>query len=143
MTQLSKPPHFCTVCRSQTALSNSMKLSHAMWEIWVPFLGQEDPLKKGMATHSSILAWRIPQTEEAGGLQSMGSYRIGHDCATNTRTFIIDLQCRANLCCTTKQLLYTYLRSFLYSFPLWFITDIEYIKQFSVLYIKTFLLYQL
>ena len=41
-------------------------------EIWVQFLGQEDPLEEGMATHSSLLAWRIPWTEEPGGLQSMG-----------------------------------------------------------------------
>ena len=40
---------------------------------------QEDPLEKGMVTHSSILAWRIPWTEESGGLQSMGSQRVGHD----------------------------------------------------------------
>ena len=51
----------------------------AMWEIWVGSLGQEDPLEKGMATHSSILAWRIPWTEEPGGLQSMDSQRVGHD----------------------------------------------------------------
>ena len=44
-----------------------------------PFLGQEDPLKEGMATHSSVLAWRIPRTEEPGGLQSMGSHRVRHD----------------------------------------------------------------
>ena len=50
----------------------------AMQETWVCSLGQEDPLEKGMATHSSILAWRIPRTEEAGGLQSMGSQRVGH-----------------------------------------------------------------
>ena len=42
-------------------------------------LGQEDPLEKGMATHSSIIAWRIPWTEEPGGLQSIGSQRAGHD----------------------------------------------------------------
>ena len=41
--------------------------------------GQEDPLEEGMATHSSVLAWRIPWTEEPGGLQSMGSQRVGHD----------------------------------------------------------------
>ena len=46
---------------------------------WVQFLGQEDSLEKEMATHSSILAWRIPWTEELGGLQSMGSQRVGHD----------------------------------------------------------------
>ena len=51
----------------------------AMQETWVSSLGQEDPLEKGMPTHSSVLAWRIPQTEEPGGLQSMGSQRVGHD----------------------------------------------------------------
>ena len=49
-----------------------------MPETWVRSLGQEDPLEKGMATHSSILAWRIPWTEEPGGLQSMGSQRVRH-----------------------------------------------------------------
>ena len=48
-------------------------------EIWVRSLGWEDPLKEGMATHSSILAWRIPWTEEPGELQSIGSKRIRHD----------------------------------------------------------------
>ena len=51
----------------------------AMWETRVQSLGQEDPLEKGMATHSSILAWRIPWTEEAGRLQSRGSQRVRHD----------------------------------------------------------------
>ena len=51
----------------------------AMQETWVRTLGQEDPLEKEMATHSSILAWRIPWTAEPGGLQSMGSQRVGHD----------------------------------------------------------------
>ena len=50
-----------------------------MQETWVPSLGREDPLEKGMATHSSILAWRSPWTEEPGGLQSIGSQRVGHD----------------------------------------------------------------
>ena len=45
----------------------------------VRFLGQEDPLQKEMATHSSTLAWKIPWTEETGGLQFMGSQRLGHD----------------------------------------------------------------
>ena len=48
-------------------------------ETWVRSLGQEDPLEKDMATHSSILAWRIPWTEEPGGLQSTGSQRVGQD----------------------------------------------------------------
>ena len=51
----------------------------AMRETWVRFLGREDPLEKEMAIHSSILAWKIPWTEESGGLQSMGSQRVGHD----------------------------------------------------------------
>ena len=51
----------------------------AMWETWVPSVGGEDALEKGMATQSSILAWRVPWTEEPGGLQSMGSRRGGHD----------------------------------------------------------------
>ena len=50
-----------------------------MWETWVQSLGWENPLEKGIATHSSILAWRIPWTEEPGGLQSMKSQRVGHD----------------------------------------------------------------
>ena len=49
-----------------------------VWQTRVGPLGQEDPLEKGMATHSSILAWRIPRTEEPGGLQSTGSQRVGH-----------------------------------------------------------------
>ena len=57
-----------------------------MWETRVWSLGQEDTLEKEMATHSSILAWKIPWTEESGGLQSMGVQRIGHDWATNTYT---------------------------------------------------------
>ena len=50
-----------------------------MQETWVQFLSQEDSLEKGMATHSSILVWRIPWTEEPGGLQSMGSQRVRYD----------------------------------------------------------------
>ena len=51
----------------------------AMQETWVQSLGQDDPLEEEMATHSSILAWRIPWTEEPGRLQSLGSQRIGHN----------------------------------------------------------------
>ena len=50
-----------------------------MQETWVRSLGWEDPLEKGTATHSSVLAWRIPWTEEPGGLQFMGSQRVRHD----------------------------------------------------------------
>ena len=56
-------------------------------ETRVRSLGREDPLEKGMATHSSILAWRIPQAEEPGGLESMGSQRVRHNRVTNTFTF--------------------------------------------------------
>ena len=51
----------------------------AMQEIWVQLLGREDPLEKEMATHCSILVWRIPWTEEPDGLQPMGPPRVGHD----------------------------------------------------------------
>ena len=50
-----------------------------MWETWFQSLGWEDPLEKGMATHSSILAWRMPIKEEPGRLQSIGSQRDGYD----------------------------------------------------------------
>ena len=56
-----------------------VKTLPAMWETWVWSLGWEDPLEMGMAIHSSTLAWRIPWMEEPGGLQSMGSQRVGHD----------------------------------------------------------------
>ena len=51
----------------------------AMWETWVQSLGQEDPLQKEIASHSSTLAWKIPWMEEPGMLQSMGSQSVGHD----------------------------------------------------------------
>ena len=60
-------------------MAQTVKNLLAMKETWVQSLGQEDPLEKGMATHSSILAWRIPWTEEPGGLQSMALQRGRHD----------------------------------------------------------------
>ena len=60
----------------------------SMKETWVRSLGWEDPLEKEMATHSSILAWRIPWMEEPGGLQSTGSQRVGHDWATSLSDFV-------------------------------------------------------
>ena len=68
---------FLTAGASQVA--QRLKHMPAMRETWVRSLGQEDPLEKEMATHSSILAWRIPWMEEPGGLQSTGSQRVGHD----------------------------------------------------------------
>ena len=60
-------------------MAQTVKRLPTMWEIWVRFLGREDPLEKEMATHSSTLAWKIPWMEEPGKLQSMGSQRVGHD----------------------------------------------------------------
>ena len=60
-------------------MAQMVKNLPATQEIWVHSLGQECPLEKEMATHFSILAWRIPRTEEPGRLRSMGSQRVGHD----------------------------------------------------------------
>ena len=60
-------------------MAQTIKNLPAMRETHVPSLGWEDPLKKEMATYSSILAWEVPWTEEPGRLQSMGSPRVGHD----------------------------------------------------------------
>ena len=60
-------------------VAQTVKRLSPMLETWVRSLGLEDPLEKEMATYSSILAWKIPWTEEPGRLQSMGSQRVGHD----------------------------------------------------------------
>ena len=60
-------------------MAQMVKNLPAMQETWVLSLGQEDPLEKGMAAYCSILAWRIPWTEEPGSLQSMGLQRVGHN----------------------------------------------------------------
>ena len=60
-------------------VAQTLKNPPAKWETWVQSLGWEDTLEKGMATHSRILAWRIPWTVEPGRLQSMGSQRVGRD----------------------------------------------------------------
>ena len=57
-------------------VAQAVKNLRAMWETEVQFLGDEDPLEKGMATYSNILAWRIPWTKEPGGLQSIGLQRV-------------------------------------------------------------------
>ena len=56
-------------------MAQIVKSPHAMQETWLQSLGQEDPLEEGMATHMSILAWRIPPSEKPGGLQSKGSQK--------------------------------------------------------------------
>ena len=63
----------------------------AVQEPWVQSLGQENPLEKGMATHSRILVWRTSWTEEPGGLQSMGLQRVRHNWVTNTLTFLFSI----------------------------------------------------
>ena len=60
-------------------VAQMVKRLPTVWETWVRSLGQEDPLEKEMATHSSALAWKIPWTEERSRLQSMGSQRVRHD----------------------------------------------------------------
>ena len=60
-------------------MAQTVKRLSTMRETWVPSLGREDQLEKEMATHSSVLAWRIPGMGEPGGLPSMGLHRVGHD----------------------------------------------------------------
>ena len=85
-------------------VAQTVKNLPATQETQIRFLGQEDPLEKGMAVYSSILAWRIPRTEEPGSLQSMGLQRVGHDWATNTSTP------------TTSKHFLTYFHTFSFSF---------------------------
>ena len=60
-------------------MAQTVKRLPAMQDTWVQSLGQEEPLEMEMAIHSSTLAWKMPWTEEAGGLQSMGLQRVGHN----------------------------------------------------------------
>ena len=72
-----------TLILGASLVAQRLKRLPEMRETWVRSLVWEDPLEKEMATHSNILAWRIPWTEEPGGLQSMGSQRVTHDWATS------------------------------------------------------------
>ena len=72
-------------------MAQTVKYLLAMWETWVRSLRQEDPLEKGMATHSSVLAWRILWTEEPGGLYSPCGHRVG-GWATNTSLLLLDIE---------------------------------------------------
>ena len=65
--------------KGASLVDQRLKCLPLMRKTWVQSLGQEDPLEKEMATHSRILAWRIPWTEQPGGLQSTGSQRVRHD----------------------------------------------------------------
>ena len=77
--QKSRNLELYLIQRRTSLVVQMVKNLPTMKETWVRFLGQEVPLEKGMATHSSILAWKIPWPEEPGGLQSMGSQRVGHN----------------------------------------------------------------
>ena len=80
--------HFCTLLGIQkvSLVVQIVKNLPSVQETWVPSLGWEDPLEKGMVTHFSILDWEIPWAENAGRLQSIGSQRVGHNWAMNTFT---------------------------------------------------------
>ena len=85
-------------------VAQSVKNLPAVQETRVQSLGWEDPLEKATAIHSSILAWKISWTEEPGGLQSMGSQRVGHDWATNTNTSYYARQSKeSRLNCTIRR----------------------------------------
>ena len=73
-------------------MAQTVKRLSTMRETWVRSLGQEDPLEKEIAIHSSTIAWRIPWTEEPGRLQFMGSQRVGHDWATSLSLWLNQLR---------------------------------------------------
>ena len=84
MIQHATEPIICPLFYIPSLVAQTVKNLPAILETCVQSLGQEDPLEKDMATHSSILVWRIPWTEEPGGLRSMGLQRVGYNQATNT-----------------------------------------------------------
>ena len=79
----------------------------AMRKTWVRSLGWEDPVEEGMVTHSSVLAWRFPWTEEPGGLQSTGLQRAGHICATKrnatTVLYTQESSCEPGILCNQTE----------------------------------------
>ena len=89
--------HCClSVIFKMCLVAQTVKNLPAMWETWVLSLGQEDPLEKEMATHSSMLAWKIPWTEEPVGYKSMGLQRVRRDLATKQQQFqgVLMVGCR-------------------------------------------------
>ena len=76
---LSWASQVALVVKNPPANAGDITVSGSILETWVRSLGREDPLEEGMAIHSSILAWQVPWTEGPGGLQSIGSQRVGHD----------------------------------------------------------------
>ena len=83
---------FSVYYKGASLIAQLVKSLTAVKETWVQFLGREDPLEKEMAPHSSILAWRVPWTEEPGRLQSMGSQELDTTKQLNHH-YIVDLQC--------------------------------------------------
>ena len=79
----SVTPRFEQYLHGPSPVAQMVKNLHTMQETWVWFLGQDDLLDKGMSTHSSILAWIVPWTEEPGGYSPRGSQRVKHDWVTN------------------------------------------------------------
>ena len=105
---------FYVYCRRMTSLVTQMgKRLPAMWETRVWFLGQEDPLEKEMATHSSILAWKIPWTKEPCRLQFMGSQRIGRHGKLH---FTSDVGQLFTICCYTQRIGYKIIHIVWYNF---------------------------
>ena len=88
---------FLLTYNQASLVTQLVKNPPAKWETWVWSLGWEDPLEKGMANYSNIIAWRIPQTEEPVELQSMELQRVGLDWATNTFTFQVSKSKDLNL----------------------------------------------
>ena len=78
-------------------VAQTVKCLPAMWETWVRSLGQEDPVEKDMATHSSTFAWKISWTKEPDRLQSMGSQRVGPNWATSLSLFLLGRKIMTNL----------------------------------------------
>ena len=76
---MSRSVYIFFVATDSSLVAQMVKNLPAMQEMWIQSLGQENPLEKGMATHSSILVWEIPWKKEPGQHQSMGSKRAGHD----------------------------------------------------------------
>ena len=115
---ISKCCYFCLYC-SLASVAQLVKNLTVMREACVWSLGWDDPLEKGKATHSSILAWRTPWTEESGRLQSMGSQRVGHNWATFT--CLLQHLCfisRLPLLCSAHSSLWLLVSSVGNSFPL-------------------------
>ena len=113
-------------------VAQSVKNLSAMQEMQVRSLGWEDPLEKEMVTHYSILAWEIPQTEQSGGLQSMGSQRVGHSQRlNNNNNFVLSSETPClwildGVC--SIMLSVVFLASWLESFPMDSVTLLAYLS---------------